>query len=226
MATLDLLYPSRCCSCGAFGPILCVTCRADMPPALGPGHCPNCSARWDGPLNCPGCEHWRALSGGLAACEMAGPARSLVHAFKYSRIAAALPEMAAAMALLRDQRPLDVCYPVPLHPSRERSRGFNQAARLVEALGWPPGPGRLARVRKTKTQVGLPFHRRRANVSGAFAYDGPSLRGQRVAIVDDVVTTGVTAEECATVLKDAGAREVIVLSFARAAYRPGAPIRD
>lgn len=197
-----------------------------MLPAGGEGHCPNCSARWDQPLNCPGCAEWKALDGGLGAYEMAGPARSLVHALKYGRVSAALGEMAPPMARLRDERPFDCCFPVPLHVSRERVRGFNQAERLVAALGWPSGEGRLIRRRRTKTQVGLEFHRRRANVSGAFAYDGPSLAGKRVALVDDVVTTGATADECARVLKDAGARQVVVLSFARASYRPGQAIRD
>jgi ComF family protein len=185
-------------------------------PAHGPGRCPNCAAAWEGTHNCPRCLHWDALDGALAAFEMGGPARAEVHALKYGRATALVPLLAADLSELPALRPFDVCFPVPLHRSRWRSRGFNQAELILAATGWPRAEGRLERRRKTRTQVGLELHERKANVAGAFAYSGPRLEGRRLALIDDVITTGATANECARVLKDHGARQVVAFAFARA----------
>ncbi len=123
---------------------------------------------------------------------------------------------------------IDRFFAVPLHRSREKERGFNQSSLLLEKAGWSPVGDGLKRARKTDRQVGQHLGERRANVSGAFAYNGARLDGLTVALVDDVVTTGATAMECAAVLKDAGASAVWVLAFARASYRPqtAEPIDD
>ncbi len=159
---------------------------------------------------------------------MDGAARRAIHGLKYSHIESLAAAMAARMALLPDRCGFDAAYPVPLHRSRARRRGFNQAALLVDLLGWPQGPGRLERVRKTDTQVGMRLRERRENVRGAFRYTGPSLEGRTVALVDDVVTTGSTANECARVLRDFGASGVHIVAFARANYDPATdrPIDD
>ncbi len=229
-AALDLAYPPRCVGCACFGTLLCDPCRAGLVPATGPGRCPNCSAAWTEPLNCPRCQSWDALDGCVAAFEMGGVARRLVHALKYEYVTAAAPLMAAEMGRLRGgPRPFDVAVAVPLHASRRRRRGFNQAAEILRLLEWPPLPGRLVRGRKTHQQVGLGHRDRRVNVSGAFDYSGGRLAGVVVGLVDDVVTTGATANECARVLKEHGAREVVSVAFARASFdlsRPGAPIVD
>jgi ComF family protein len=221
-----LVFPERCVSCGRFGALLCLACAARMEPATGPGRCPNCSARWTKPLNCHLCAAWdsRLLDGGRAAFEMAGPARHLVHALKYGGVRAAARPMAARMLPLWQPGQFDAAIPVPLHRARRRARGFNQAEVLLRELGWPLAPGRLVRVRKTKTQVGLHARERRANVQGAFTYHGPPLDGLSLALVDDVITTGATANECASLLRDHGARRVVVVAFARATHeREGVP---
>lgn len=225
---VDLLYPPRCVACGRFGVLLCEPCVAAMHPATGSGRCPNCSAEWSEPLNCPRCVSWQWLDGASAAFEMEGRARRAVHALKYQRLRAIAPLLAEPMRKFREVRPFDVAYPVPLHPARLRDRGFNQSELLLRELGWPLGPGELRRVRNTKRQVGQAMHERRANVSGAFAYDGPALTGKVVAVVDDVVTTGATVDACALALKEAGARQVVALSFARASFDPNSsrPPRD
>lgn len=119
-----------------------------------------------------------------------------------------------------------VIVPVPLHASRVRERGFNQAALLAEGLSHDLVRRRgvagvdaraLLRIRPTRPQTGLSISARRENVRGAFSVADPhSVRGRTVVLVDDVMTTGSTLSSCATVLKAAGARCVMALTLARA----------
>jgi ComF family protein len=115
----------------------------------------------------------------------------------------------------------DVLVPVPLHPRRLRERGYNQSALLAAALarltGRPVHEAVLVRRRDTPPQAGRPAAERRRNVAGAFVVRrrGP-VDGRVVTVVDDVTTTGATARECARALAGAGAREVRLLTVARA----------
>ncbi|MFN0093873.1 MAG: ComF family protein [Dehalococcoidia bacterium] len=161
--------------------------------------------------------HWQALDRCVAAFEMSGPARSLAHLLKYGRVRAAARVMGEDLAPLSSAVAFDVAFAIPLHRSRQRQRGFNQAALLVQAAGWPVGEGML-RPRSTRSQVGLSLSERVANMDGAFHYDGPRLDGLTVAVVDDVVTTGATADACARELKEHGARRVVALAYARTSY--------
>lgn len=222
-AAMDLLYPLRCVNCGEFGTLLCVPCARGMEPASGPGRCPHCRARWEGSGNCPRCFGLQAISGVLAAVEMSGAARGVVHALKYRFVRQVATVIAPYVLTACEGREFDAVFAVPLHRSRQRERGFNQSELLVRAAGWVEPPGALLRTKKTSRQVGMHEGERRNNVAGAFVYHGPELRGMRVAIVDDVVTTGATVQECATVLKEAGAREVWAVAFARASYKFGSP---
>jgi ComF family protein len=223
---LDLLYPPRCVGCGRFGDYLCGDCETTMTPASEGPRCPNCSARWEHGGNCPRCFHWDALDGGFAAFDMEGAARRAVHALKYRGLRVMAPAMAVHLGALRQRVEFDAAMPVPLHRSRTNARGFNQAEVLLSQLDWPRAPGRLRRIRKTATQVGMHLGERRSNVAGAFAYEGPSLRGLAIALVDDVITTGATGNECARVLRDYGARRVVIVAFARANYEPAAVAID
>ncbi|MCA9823878.1 MAG: ComF family protein [Dehalococcoidia bacterium] len=222
--TLDALYPSRCVGCHRHGTPLCDTCIASAVPASGEGRCANCAAEWLEPDGyCPRCLGWTHLNGARAAFEHAGVARRSVHALKYGRQTIIAPVMAAAMRDRLDLTGFDAGLAIPLHPSRRKRRGFNQGDRLLPHLSLAPLPGQLLRRRKTRSQVGMSLEQRRRNVAGAFAYDGAELDGLRVALIDDVITTGATADECAAVLKDYGAAEVIAVAFTRMSYRPGTP---
>ena len=109
--------------------------------------------------------------------------------------------------------------PVPLHPLRQRERGFNQAEALAQGLagrlGIPVDRRSLRRVQPTPPQTGLSSSARRKNVREAFAVQGSSLQGLSVLLVDDVITTGATADACALRLKRAGVKKVYVLTLAR-----------
>ncbi|MBI2766469.1 MAG: ComF family protein [Chloroflexi bacterium] len=219
-AGLGLLYPERCVACGAFGDALCGACEAAFVPIAKDGACPKCAANWPGPLNCPRCMQLDAIESVHAAVDMTGAARRVVHGLKYRGIRSLAPRMASHMSPLAHALQIDAALAVPLHRSRMRRRGFNQSELLLTELGWHAGAGALIRRRKTRTQVGRHLAERRGNVAGAFAYAGPPLAGLALAIIDDVVTTGATANECARVLRDHGARTVYVIAFARASYDP------
>ena len=119
-------------------------------------------------------------------------------------------------------RHFDVIVPVPLHPARERERGFNQAAVLgrvlAERSGLPLDEWSLVRVAVSERhRAGMDARGRRETVEEAFAVARPRLvRGERVLLIDDVFTTGATVSACAAALTAAGAREVYVLTVARA----------
>jgi ComF family protein len=120
----------------------------------------------------------------------------------------------------------DMVIPVPLDLARLRWRGFNQAAMLARSLAArhrrPWQPMALSRCRSTPPQVGLNVEERRRNVAGAFAMrHGAAVRGRTVLLVDDVMTTGATVNECAKTLRQAGgATRIDVLVLARAADVP------
>ena len=114
----------------------------------------------------------------------------------------------------------DVLIPVPLHKLRLLKRGFNQAYELgayaSRLLKIPMRTNGLERLRNTQAQSGLTRKQRRRNMRGAFYWQGSGKPGQHVALIDDVMTTGTTVNECARVLKKAGAKRVDVWVAARA----------
>jgi ComF family protein len=159
-----------------------------------------------------------------AVARHSGVMRDLIHGFKYRDRHEGVALFgrwlkAAGAELLIDA---DLIVPVPLYRSRLWSRRFNQSAMLALAVGRlasvPVDLALLARVKRTASQVGLKPAERRRNVAGAFrvARGRSHLRGKKIVVVDDVITTGATAESCARVLKRAGAARVDVLALARA----------
>jgi ComF family protein len=155
-----------------------------------------------------------------------GTLRDVLHALKYDArrsIGARLSRLMAAEA--RDVlNGADFVVPVPLHASRWRERGFNQATDLSRALGLPIVHA-LRRARPTPPQVGLSADERRDNVRNAFTlrrrlrgyrgFENPPVQRKVIVLVDDVATTGATLEACAGVLRAAGAGEVRAITAAR-----------
>ena len=151
-----------------------------------------------------------------------GPARRLVHRLKYSDRGELARPMGAWMAraaadVLADA---DAITPVPLHPRRLWTRRFNQAAALAREIarrsGKPFEPALLQRIKATRSQVGLTREQRVQNMQGAFrAAPAAPVRGRRIALVDDVLTSGATANAAARALLKAGATQVDLIVFAR-----------
>jgi len=152
-----------------------------------------------------------------------GALRAIVHAFKYD----GRRSLAAELGRLMRTRGADVlagadvAVPVPLHRSRRRERGFDQAADLARHVGLPVVHA-LRRLRPTAVQASLPAARRHANVRDAFALERSrlSLEGRIVVLIDDVSTTGATLEACARAVGEAGVREVRALTAARVVSAP------
>jgi ComF family protein len=205
---VNFLYPERCVNCGRFGSSFCDPCEAALIAAPEVRRCPFCHAHWQGPHNCPRCFALQSLGGIRAAFDYEGAARHIVRGLKYRHTRSLTAVMARHIAPLLDRERPDYVFPVPLHRSRLRDRGFNQAELLFDLLELELPPGRLERIRKTRAQYGLSARERGQNIVGALRYEGDPLTGLRVAILDDVVTSGATANECATVLRDAGASSV------------------
>jgi len=178
-------------------------------------------------VDCPQCQGWPpALRAARSACLLEGPASVVVHQLKYRGWRALATVMGERMAALRlpDDAAAEamLCVPVPTTPLRRRQRGYNQAELLAAAFARATGrtmrPA-LERRNGGGSQTALQPIARRANVAGAFRVPGTyaaGLRRAHVLLVDDVLTTGATAAECAHTLVAAGARCVTVITFARA----------
>jgi ComF family protein len=147
----------------------------------------------------------------------------MIHAFKYHGDLALARVLGAALVGAIDER-VDIIVPMPLSSARLRSRGFNQALEIARyagaAINIPVLPAACRRVLDTPSQAALPWRERARNVRGAFVCDA-DLTGQRVAIVDDVMTTGSTLAELAKKLKRAGASRVSGWVVARTLPRSG-----
>jgi ComF family protein len=158
-----------------------------------------------------------------------GVLRELIHLLKYGQVRPAAPALGRMLAscaapLLAEfgGRPV-LLLPVPLHRSKARQRGFNQAALIAREMrkSFPPGClelnlSALRRRRATGSQIGLSREQRRRNLQGAFAVERPAeIAGREILLVDDVYTTGTTVSECAHVLRRAGAARVWVATVAR-----------
>ncbi|MCC7106924.1 MAG: ComF family protein, partial [Chloroflexi bacterium] len=209
--------------CGRRDAVLCIECRPTIP-WLPAAVCPRCARRTvDGRL-CERCARQGspALASVRAACAYGGPVRTALQRLKFRYVRALAPFAAELVCEALQARPVqvDLLVPVPLHPSRRRWRGFNQseliARELGERLGVEVVPGALARVRDTPPQVGRSAAERRRSIDGAIACPDPSLvAGKRLALVDDVTTTGSTLEACARPLVAAGAAYVTALVVAK-----------
>lgn len=215
---VDVLFPERCVGCGAFGTSFCPPCEQSLQSAPPVPRCPNCWAQWPGPDNCPRCFAWDALDGAIAAFDYEGAVRRAVRGLKYRHTKSLAGLMGRNVVPLLARHDDALVLPIPLHRSRQRSRGFNQTELILRGAGYDHPAARLLREKKTRAQFGLSHGERRTNVRGAFRYDGPKLAGRTVLVVDDVITTGATVNECARVLKDAGARRVFAVAFARTSY--------
>jgi len=232
-ALLDLVLPPRCHICLKNIPDagklhICPDCHAALP-LLNSPLCSICGTPHEG----MGSDHpcGRCISSpppytaARAALRYEGSCRDLIHAFKYTQKSHLRRPLGLLMASLlnqfvTEQKP-DLLIPVPLHISRLRTRGFNQAILLGELVSqqWqiPLLRQGLQRTRPTTPQMELTRDQRMTNLHGAFAIkDTAEVADRRVMLVDDVFTTGSTLSECAQVLRQAGCHEISAVTVAHA----------
>ena len=229
---INLLYPPACLLCraplasGAAG--LCQACERAMTPC-GPPVCQRCglprAGAYDARLVCPSCERRQpAFDKARAPFVYTSPVRAAVHAFKYDghrRLGRWLAHrMAQTAAHEVADEPIDRVVPVPMHWAKRRLTGLNPAEWLASAvaaqLGLSCDVRTLRRVKWTPTQTRLTRTLRLRNVREAFAASGSSLKDCTILLVDDVLTSGATAQACAQALRAHGAARVLVLTAARA----------
>lgn len=227
---LELLLPPCCPGCGEQRPLtpvgICRPCLRTL--QLPPARCPRCAFPYPGDLAsghlCERCSRQPPdFLDTYALGLYQGPLRQLVSSLKFRRrplLDRPLGELLARRLQRRGDPQPDLIIPVPLHLHRLRQRGFNQALLLARGLAaaWrsPVAANLLEQTRPTHTQKGLDARRRQDNLRGIFAVKR-QLDGERLLLVDDVMTTGATARACSAVLTRAGAGEVRVAVLARAA---------
>jgi ComF family protein len=227
-----LFYPPICTICSSSvssDDYLCQSCSGKATRIVAP-FCATCSEPFAGTMSgtfdCANCAHRRLyFEAAVAVYRSRGVVRRVMHDFKYgSSIHLRYPVARWLGMALEDERlrgrRFDVIVPVPLHPARQRQRGFNQAAVLAQLLSDKigiPVSSALQRIRFTTTQTAFDRSERMKNLRGAFRLRRKAdVQGLQVLLIDDVLTTGATLSECARVLKKAGATSVYAATAARA----------
>lgn len=228
-----LLLPQTCvlCSLPSANEPVCTACAADLPAPIGL-QCPRCALPLQTnpsgmTIDCPDCAHHKpAFDTAVAAWSYSFPVDALIQDFKYGHhlylagflgqhLAQTLKRQWAAQPGARKP---DLIIPMPLHATRLRSRGFNQAAEIARHvsnyLDIPWSSNSLIRIYDTAPQAGLHRNERWSNLRGAFACPKP-LTDTRILLIDDVLTTGASLSACAEVLQHAGASQVDVAVIAR-----------
>ena len=229
---MDFLFPRSCAGCGgrveAPAGHLCWNCLAGLPLIQLP-YCAVCGDPVEGRVDerfvCYACAGTPpGFEAARSAARYRGPLRRMLQAFKYHGALWLAPDLvrllAACQATFPDMAATDAVTYVPLYRTRQRERGYNQAALLAgglaRALGKPLLRNAIQRLRDTGTQTHLTAGARVTNVHLAFGVRrAEAVRGQRLLLVDDVMTTGATVSECARVLKAVGAARVFGLTVAR-----------
>jgi ComF family protein len=215
------LLPGSCllCASNSATSLLCPACTADLP-QLPAALCPQCGEETTLGERCGAClKDPPAFARTIALFRYEFPVDRLIQALKYGHqlaLAAWLGHRLGERLVAADY---DLLLPLPLHPSRLRTRGFNQSLEIArvtsKALAIPMNPAILTRIRATPPQAELPLKERGRNVRGAFEC-ARDLAGKRILLVDDVMTTGSTLREAARILKLHGAGQITVAVAARA----------
>lgn len=210
---MQTFFRKNCLLCGvASDGDLCKPCL-DSLPELPPHRCEVCALPVAESRVCGAClANPPAFDRTIAALSYAFPVDALVHSLKYQGNLTMAPVLADLLTARMGAVALpDFIIPMPLHSARLRERGFNQALEIARSVSKKTGiallPAACKRIKNTPSQTGLPWKEREKNIKGAFTCKA-DLAGRRIAILDDVMTTGATLNELAKVLRKNGATHV------------------
>jgi ComF family protein len=230
---LDLIFPPVCPVCESLidrrdkDRVICPACRKAIR-FVQPPLCPRCGLPYpSGRAHlCAVClKDRRYFAVHRTAALYEGALKEMIHRFKYQGVFPLKQVLGdllePVLKGMRRELRVDLLVPVPLHIRRLRERGFNQALLLVKELstrsGIPYQERALAKIKETPEQISLKKRERAKNLKGVFTVtDEGAIKGKRVVLVDDVFTTGATVNECSRALLKAGAKQVAVLTVARA----------
>ncbi len=234
LGLLDIMYPRHCFACDKSlheekNTYICESCLG-MIEATEAKRCSKCGLKL-GPgitssgKGCHGCKNTNLkFEKSFFVSDHTDPVRALIHQFKYKKhMCLAIPLGSLLINLLHQKTidEIDFVVPVPLHWKKKRERGFNQselmAKKICKILSIPISINNLFRVKNTLSQTQLSRTQRQNNVKGAFKVKNPEMfYQQNVLLVDDVLTTGMTASECVKSLENAGTNKVFLIALARA----------
>lgn len=236
MSILDLIFPKKCVSCKKAGEYICTDCFTYLSFADS-GICLVCNKNSINGLTHPGCVGKYAIDGSFSSLTYNPIAKKLIYNFKYKPYLSDLQSLLSELfyegllqheTLWKTIEQLDngtiVLVPIPLHSSKLKKRGYNQAEILANGLSQRlavPVVDGLTRIKNTKTQFKLDREERMENMRGAFSLNSKfiihnsKLRNANIFLVDDILTTGSTLLACANILKRAGADKVFGLTLSR-----------
>ena len=225
----NYLLPSQCAICGDKGPILCPTCRARLPRLIP--HCPRCGGKSTLGLFCPSCldiAKQYNFDGviSLSTYENSG-LKPALHVLKYQggqNIGVMLGKMLGRLLASHWRqtstdisKTIPIIIPLPLHPRRERERGYNQSLLIAHGIalvtGWPINQG-LKRLSYQSPSARLNYSQRQKQAK-FFVYQGTNITGKNVILVDDIITTGATVQATAKELKQTGAIKILIATVAK-----------
>lgn len=230
---LDILYPRLCFACDKSlheekNSYICESCL-EIIEATKAKRCSKCGLKLGSGVTssgngCPGCKNDNLrFEKSFFVSDNTEPVRTLIHQFKYKKHMCLATPLGSLLTNLLHQKTIceiDIVVPVPLHWKKKQERGFNQselmAKKICKKYSLPISINNLHRVKNTLSQTQLSRLQRQKNVKGAFQVKIPEMFFQKnVLMVDDVLTTGMTASECAKSLKNAGTKKVFFIALAR-----------
>lgn len=230
---LEWLYPPECCNCNRRGFVLCQDCYTEINQLQGDlcfqcgkpiknnkKLCQDCTAK---PPPYTQMRSWANYD---------GPIKKVVGSLKYRRNLALGPILANPLAEIVQKSgwKIDLIVPIPLSRRRKKERGYNQAAvisrNLARYLNIKHAPNVVKRIKETETQISLDVNKRFTNLMDAFYAIPATLNKRNILLIDDVITTGATMQNCAIALQRAGAENVYCLSVARSLLRHPGIIRE
>lgn len=221
---MEIFFPKKCVGCGKFGQLVCFSCAQKIE-KLKTLVCIECGKISRSGKYCPNCKKKAGASADgiiVAAKYNEGPIKEMIHRLKYDGllglsdlIGEVLLERIVTISLPKNT----IITPVPMHKSKEKRRGFNQAVLIARYLSERANivyAELLVRTKQNHAQVGFNRRKRLANVRNSFEIaENVGISGKNIILIDDVITTGATINECAKILKLAGANKVYALAVAR-----------